>query len=338
MKTLSVKLGVILVGLVIFGYVEVWGADWKFYDTSADRSIIYYYDEDSLKNISENIVRVHTKMVLSPKSRDSVIQKRKKGGLSTKGYEYLEYIILLNEINCANKLFQIISVTEYSKNGEVLNFETFSENWSPILQESVGVSLYKAICRQVIEQSISEAIQDYKKCLETSDKEAAAMCLVSVGNALGNEGRYKEAEKAIREAVKISPKSWITANAYSSLGNILGRQEKYSEAIISLQKAVEIDPELGSAWSDLGVAYFKISKLDKAIQAFKRAISVTNFNEIIDNSYFNLTYIYLIKNESSNTKRNYEILRNKNPTLASKFLSELNGDPTLLKRFHSFMK
>ena len=158
------------------------------------------------------------------------------------------------------------------------------------------IFLIVAIFTQVIEQSRSETIQDYKKCLETSDKEDAAICLVSVGNALGNEGRYKEAEKAFREAIKISPKGWITANAYSSLGNALGRQEKYSEAIVYLQKAVEINPELGSAWSDLGVAYFKIDKLDKAIKAFKRAISVTNVNEIIDNSYLNLTIIYLIGN------------------------------------------
>ncbi len=200
------------------------------------------------------------------------------------------------------------------------------------------ISLIVMTFAQGIEQSRSEAIQDYKKCLETSDKEAAAICLVSVGNALGNEGRYNEAEKAFREAIKISPKGWITANAYSSLGNTLGRQEKYSEAIVSLQKAVEINPELGSVWSDLGVAYFKIGKLDKAIQAFKRAISVTNVDEIIDNSYLNLTYIYLVRNEASNTKQTYEILRKKNPTLASKFLSELNENPALLKRFHSFTK
>jgi hypothetical protein len=31
MKSLSVKLGVILIGLAIFGYAEVWGEDWKFY-------------------------------------------------------------------------------------------------------------------------------------------------------------------------------------------------------------------------------------------------------------------------------------------------------------------
>jgi hypothetical protein len=31
MKSLSVKLGVILIGLIIFGYAEVWAEDWMFY-------------------------------------------------------------------------------------------------------------------------------------------------------------------------------------------------------------------------------------------------------------------------------------------------------------------
>lgn len=60
------------------------------------------------------------------------------------------------------------------------------------------------------EQSRSEG-EDYKKCLETSDKEAAAICLVSVGNALGNEGGYTEA--IIRELNKA--KSIILVQVYT---------------------------------------------------------------------------------------------------------------------------
>jgi hypothetical protein len=87
------------------------------------------------------------KTVLSPKSKDLLIQKRRRGRLSTKGYEYLEYVILLNEINCVDKTFKVVSGTDYSKNGEVLSFETFPENWSPILQKSISAILYKAVCK-----------------------------------------------------------------------------------------------------------------------------------------------------------------------------------------------
>jgi Flp pilus assembly protein TadD len=118
----------------------------------------------------------------------------------------------------------------------------------------------------------------------------------------------------------------------------LGRQEKYTEAILFLQKAVKIDPKLGSAWGDLGVIYFKIGELDKAIQAFKRVITVSTINEIIDNSYLNLTYIYLMKDDVSNTKQNYEALRKRNPSLTSRFLSELKESRDLWERFQKMQR
>ena len=43
MKSLSVKLGVILIGLAIFSYTEVWGADWKYF-SAGDDGIFYWYD------------------------------------------------------------------------------------------------------------------------------------------------------------------------------------------------------------------------------------------------------------------------------------------------------
>jgi tetratricopeptide (TPR) repeat protein len=198
------------------------------------------------------------------------------------------------------------------------------------------IFLIPIIFSQMVEPLWSEDNPNYKKCLENPNKEVATICLISTGNTLSEEGKYKEAEQAFKEAIKISSKSGIKANAYLSLGNTLGRQEKYSEAIGFLQKAVKIDPELGSAWHDLGVAYFKIGKFDGAIQAFKRAISVTKIDWIIDNSYLNLTYIYLIKMDASNTKKDYEILHNRNPILATKFLSELEENPKLWKKFQSF--
>jgi len=40
MKSLSVKLGVILIGLAIFSYGEVWGADWKFFENFTYNSTV----------------------------------------------------------------------------------------------------------------------------------------------------------------------------------------------------------------------------------------------------------------------------------------------------------
>src|SRR4030042_6325939 len=56
MKSLPVKLGVILIGLVICGCAEVWGEDWKHYGD--DEKFSAYYDVQSITRPSKNIVRV----------------------------------------------------------------------------------------------------------------------------------------------------------------------------------------------------------------------------------------------------------------------------------------
>jgi hypothetical protein len=65
MKSLLGKLGVVLIGLAIFGYAEVWGADWKLLGTN--EQISTYYDAQSITHPSENIVRVWTRMDFTEK-------------------------------------------------------------------------------------------------------------------------------------------------------------------------------------------------------------------------------------------------------------------------------
>jgi len=78
MKSLSGKLGVILViGFAVFGYAEVWGADWKVFDEEilmfdrddpsytgkAEYKRLYYYDRESIIKSSKDIVKVWSKFV-----------------------------------------------------------------------------------------------------------------------------------------------------------------------------------------------------------------------------------------------------------------------------------
>ena len=66
MKSLSVKLGVILIGLIILTYAEVWGTDWKVYGET-DKAT-FYYDTESITHPSKDVVRVWTKQVYTEKS------------------------------------------------------------------------------------------------------------------------------------------------------------------------------------------------------------------------------------------------------------------------------
>jgi len=58
MKSLSGKLGVIstIIGLTIFGYVEVWGEDWKLFKKTEDAK--FYYDKKEITRSPKKIVKV----------------------------------------------------------------------------------------------------------------------------------------------------------------------------------------------------------------------------------------------------------------------------------------
>jgi tetratricopeptide (TPR) repeat protein len=61
----------------------------------------------------------------------------------------------------------------------------------------------------------------------------------SFGLSLARERKFVEAERELREAVRIAP---AVALHRAQLGSILGLQEKWDEALESFQKAVDLDP------------------------------------------------------------------------------------------------
>ena len=148
MKSLWGKLGVILIGLAIFGYGEVWGADWKHF-SSTDLYECFYYAEgmtrytDITGGPPKNIARVWIKLEYTEKGIDGMVKK------FGKEYENLSYSLQLWEIHCSLKKQQILSIKEYSVEGNVLNTKPTKSlsKWKSISREIVGESLYKAVCK-----------------------------------------------------------------------------------------------------------------------------------------------------------------------------------------------
>ncbi len=145
MKSLLGKLGVIFIGLAIFGYSEAWGADWKFYGRTDKYSS--FYDAKSISHPSENIVEVSEKQDYTNKSVNFMVE-----GLGEK-YKNLSHSITLWQINCADKKFRFLSLTHYSKeekviySWKVLYSSGPSEEWSPFITGSLGERLFKAVCK-----------------------------------------------------------------------------------------------------------------------------------------------------------------------------------------------
>ncbi len=106
MKPLSAKLGVILIGLLIFGYRDVWGADWIKYGQNEIGS--YHYDQQSVTHLSKGIVRVSNKIVFTERGVATSVERLGKS------YEKVGYDISLKKINCTEKNQRWVSSKVYS--------------------------------------------------------------------------------------------------------------------------------------------------------------------------------------------------------------------------------
>jgi hypothetical protein len=145
MKSLLGKLGVLLIGLAIFGNAEVWGEDWKIYNYRVTGDTFHYYDAESVTRPSENIVRVWTKTIYSEKDINDFVTKYGQGAKS------IGHTRALKEIECKEKKLRLLSLNVYSKGGDMLMMadesalKEFGE-WNFIAPETILESLYKAVC------------------------------------------------------------------------------------------------------------------------------------------------------------------------------------------------
>ena len=137
MKSLSLKSGVFFAGLAIFSYAEVWGAGWREFDRN-DEEIRYYY-VNSVRHLSDKIVRVWVKMEYTDKG---LIEKIQKLG---KNYENLKYTMMEEEINCSDKKWRNLSLHDYSKEGKVIYSSSRAGGWKRIDSGSMAETLCKAV-------------------------------------------------------------------------------------------------------------------------------------------------------------------------------------------------
>ena len=141
MKTLSVKLGVILfiIGLAIFGTIGAWGADWKQFNGNAAGT--WYYDAESLTRLSQDIVRVSTIREFTDKGAWEMVKK------FGKQYKNIDHSKGFEEISCSEKKVRILSYIHYSKQGEVIPSKPPEGEWNYIIPDSQWERLYLIVCK-----------------------------------------------------------------------------------------------------------------------------------------------------------------------------------------------
>ena len=166
----SVMLGVIVIGLAIFGYAEVWGEDWKLYmENDFGR---WFYDAETITRPSKDTVKAWGKTVYTDKGvmrrvTDMKVIYEKYKDLASKAkdleskdlaskykdlaskYKDLSYEQHLLEFNCADRESRTLKGTSYSRDGSVLSTYTpETPDWNKIMPGTVAEALYKIICKQ----------------------------------------------------------------------------------------------------------------------------------------------------------------------------------------------
>ncbi len=184
MKSL-VRVGVVpIVGLLILGYAEVWGADWKYFGGAVlakGEEAISFYDAETVEVLSDGNVRVWIK-AFTDKSEFKKVQVKKEviekvaNKLVRKYYPpyvllhpypettYDTYIDIIGweetandpevrprtriflEINCKAKMIRSLSVTSYDRAG--VSSSAKGGEWDYIGPETNGETLHKILCPQ----------------------------------------------------------------------------------------------------------------------------------------------------------------------------------------------
>lgn len=137
--------------LAIFCLATIWGCttgkvgdrNWRLFDMDNLRD--YYFDADSLEEITKGLVRVKLgSVVKGNEGRNWEIAERLKRGLSIKGYENYDSSQDIYELNCIEKKFRLISGSDYDTENNILSsYENPSMEWRLIPENSAIMSLIK---------------------------------------------------------------------------------------------------------------------------------------------------------------------------------------------------
>ncbi len=143
MKLLRIIL--VFIVFIIFGYVEARGEDRMFY--GGNDKYTCFYDLESINRLSHDVVRVSDYQYYTKGGKDLMIRE-----LGEK-YENLSHTMTLWEINCAEKKFRFFSLIHYSKeNNPIYSWKLLYSSdspaeWSSFTPGSLGEKLYKAVCK-----------------------------------------------------------------------------------------------------------------------------------------------------------------------------------------------
>jgi hypothetical protein len=125
---------------------------WSYYGATEDGNQ-YYYDEISIiyvsPYVSPKVVKVWEKIKYSKTGKDAIVQMNKDNGLSIDGYDKLDNIVFLKEVECINNTYKIIKIVDYDGEGKILDDIDYpNPKTRQILPGSMGEKLFMKVCKK----------------------------------------------------------------------------------------------------------------------------------------------------------------------------------------------
>ncbi|MGZ3513610.1 MAG: surface-adhesin E family protein [Thermodesulfobacteriota bacterium] len=145
MKSLSVKLGVIFIGLTIFGCAGMREAHWISFSSTDLYEGYYYVSKSHL--LYKGTMRVWIKLEHTKKG---VAEYVKEFG---KDYENLSYSMQYWEFDCPGEKQRILSISQYSAEGSLIKNKSAEKSLMNTksakgsLTQSLGKSVSEAVCK-----------------------------------------------------------------------------------------------------------------------------------------------------------------------------------------------
>ena len=140
------------------------------------------------------------------------------------------------------------------------------DSW--MAHDNLGVALSQ-------NQKTEEAIAEINKALALRPDSAETYS--NLGNVLLQNGEIDEAIASYKKSLALDP---LNPNIHYNLGNVMLHQKKQpDEAILHLEKCIEIEigrgiPENAFAHYDLGVAFCKKRRFEKAVAHYRQALKI----------------------------------------------------------------
>lgn len=116
---------------------------------------------------------------------------------------------------------------------------------------------------------MEDAIGMCRAAVESNPRDVNMMALL--GATLVKARHHEEAEKSLREAIRLAPNF---AKPHEDLGRLLLALGRAKEAAETLENAVRLDPELEEAWFTLGKARAALGEGKRADEAFEQSFEL----------------------------------------------------------------